>query len=186
MLDANVLFPAPLRDLLVRLAIAGLIRAKWTEQILDETFRSILRVKPELSADRLYRTRTLMNRAVRDVMVSGFEARLEELALPDPDDRHVLAAAIECGADHIVTWNLKDFPSHTLEEHGLSARTPDDLLCELFERNEDGLRAVLRRQRDGLKNPPMSQDELLGMLERNGIVETVSRLRGRDSSSSGP
>jgi len=176
-LDANVLFPAPLRDLLIRLAIAGMLRAKWTDQILDETFRSILRVKPELSEQRLARTRALMNRAVRDVLVSGFADRIDDLVLPDPDDRHVLAAAIECGADHIVTWNLKDFPAHALQEHGLSARTPDDVVEELLDTNEDGVRAVLERQRASLKNPPMSLGELLDMLERNGVTKVVGRLR---------
>jgi hypothetical protein len=58
--DANVLFPAPLRDLLIRLSVAGIVQARWTEQILDECFVAVSRVRPELTPDRLLRTRALM------------------------------------------------------------------------------------------------------------------------------
>jgi hypothetical protein len=92
--DACVLFPAPLRDLLMRIAHAVLVRARWSETILDECFRNILIVRPELDPQVLARTRQLMNTAVADCVVVGFEPLVEGLDLPDPNDRHVLAAAI--------------------------------------------------------------------------------------------
>ena len=91
--DANVLYPAPLRDLFIRLAQAGLVRARWTEAIHDEWVRNILKDNPALSPDRLARTRALMNEAVRDCLVTGYEDLIESLSLPDPDDRHVLCGS---------------------------------------------------------------------------------------------
>jgi len=107
--DANILYPAPLRDLFTRLAQAGLVRARWTETIHDEWTRNVLEDKPRTSAERIARTRTLMNDAVPDGIVSGYEDLIDSLTLPDPDDRHVLAAAIRGGAEVIVTFNLEDF-----------------------------------------------------------------------------
>ena len=92
--DSCVLYPAPLRDLLVRLARTGIFRARWTVAIHDEWIRSLLEDRPDLSPAQLERTRQLMNSAVRDCLVIGHEDKIEKLTLPDPDDRHVLAAAI--------------------------------------------------------------------------------------------
>jgi predicted nucleic acid-binding protein len=102
-LDANILYPAPLRDLFIRLAQAGLMRAKWTHAIHDEWMRNVLKDNPHLSAERLARTRTLMDEAIRDCLVTGHEELIASLSLPDPDDCHVLAAAIHAGAEVIVT-----------------------------------------------------------------------------------
>jgi len=114
MYDANVLYPNSLRDLLIRLAQAGLVQAKWTDQILDETFRNLKLHRPDLDAAKLDRTRELMNRAIRDVVVTGYEPLIEVLDLPDAGDRHVLAAAIKANAQIIVTENTKDFPDEKL------------------------------------------------------------------------
>ena len=102
-LDANVLYPARLRDLLVRLALAGTFRSRWSEEILDECFRNILADRPDLDASYLERTRRLMNVAVLDATVTDYESSVQQLDLPDPDDRHVLAAAIVGKANTIVT-----------------------------------------------------------------------------------
>nr|WTB32140.1 PIN domain-containing protein [Streptomyces sp. NBC_00830] len=93
--DANVLYPNVLRDVLIRVAQAGLVQAKWTEAILDETFRNIKAKNPTLDHAALDRTRGLMMRAVRDCLVRGYEPLVEAIELPDPNDRHVLAAAIQ-------------------------------------------------------------------------------------------
>jgi len=86
--DANVLYPSTLRDVLIRLAQTGLVQARWTETILDETFRSLHANRPDLDETRLQRTRTLMNLAVRDAVVTGYEPLIGSLHLPDLDDRH--------------------------------------------------------------------------------------------------
>ena len=110
--DACVLHPAPLRDLLIRIANTGVVHARWSERILDECFRSILTRRPALKPDALARTRELMNDSVSDCLVEGFENLIDDLSLPDLDDRHVLAAAIRAGAQVIVTANLRDFPAN--------------------------------------------------------------------------
>lgn len=154
--DACVLWSAPLRDLLVRLAIAGLVQARWTEAILDETFGAVLSRRPDLSAQHLARTRALMNRAVRDCLVSGYEARIDSLDLPDPNDRHVLAAAIHASAQTIVTFNLGDFPTEALAPHQMEAIHPDDHVLDLLDVAEGAVLRVLQEQASALRNPPRS------------------------------
>ena len=107
--DACVLYPAPLRDFLMRLALTDLYRARWTDMIHDEWTRSVLKQRPDLKATELARTRSLMDAHVRDSLVTGFEHLIPCVKLPDIDDRHVVAAAIHVGANLIVIFNLKDF-----------------------------------------------------------------------------
>jgi predicted nucleic acid-binding protein len=133
LLDACVLFPAPLRDLLMRVAIGGLMQAKWSERILDECFENLAKHRPELSPAKLARTRQLMNRALEDPLVVEYEGLIEGLVLPDPNDRHVLAAAIRANAAIIVTANLRDFPATDLARHGVEALHPDAFLHDLVE-----------------------------------------------------
>lgn len=175
--DANVLYPAPLRDLFIRLAQAGLVRARWTEAIHEEWVRNVLADNPSLSAERLTRTRTLMNEAVRDCLVTGYEDLVESLTLPDPDDRHVLAAAIRANAEVIVTFNLKDFPATALASYNIEAQHPDEFLVSLFDAAPGPVCGAVKRQREGLRNPPKTAEELLATLENQGLVQTVSRLR---------
>lgn len=110
-LDACVLYPAPLRDFLLELAGSGIFRARWTDLIHDEWIRNLLEARPDLSPERLARTRQLMDASILGSLVEGFEDLISALDLPDPDDRHVLAAAIHSGSDAIITMNLKDFPA---------------------------------------------------------------------------
>lgn len=122
--DANVLYPSVLRDVLIRLAQSGLVRARWTDRILDEVFRNLLANRPDLDPGKLARTRELMNASVRDVLVEGYEALMNALTLPDPDDVHVLAAAIRSHAQVIVTTNVRDFPEFELGRWDIKGETP--------------------------------------------------------------
>lgn len=131
--DACVLYPAPLRDLLLRLALTDLFRARWTERIHEEWMRSVLKDRSDLSAQQIQRTRELMDLSVPDCLVTGYEGLIENLDLPDPNDRHVLAAAIRCQAGVIVTYNLKDFPQAALAGHGMEAQHPDDFVSHLHD-----------------------------------------------------
>src|ERR1700722_6141619 len=97
--DACVLHPAPLRDLLLQLALSDLFRAKWSNAIHDEWIESVLERRPDLKREQLERTRALMNSHVRGCLVEGHEPLIKTLVLPDPDDRHVVAAAIHARAD---------------------------------------------------------------------------------------
>jgi len=103
LLDANVLYPAPMRDLLLQLAVTDLFKARWSADIHREWIEALLREQPHRDRASLERTRDLMDRHTRDALVLGYEALIPTLTLPDPGDRHVLAAAITGRCDVIVT-----------------------------------------------------------------------------------
>lgn len=175
--DACVLFPAPLRDLMIRVAMRGLVQAKWTEQILDECFASILKERPDLVPAALERTRQLMIASVPDCLVEGHLELVLGLELPDPDDRHVLAAAIHSQASAIVTANLKDFPRKSLAAFGIETLHPDELVLELFDERPGDLLRVIEEQAAALKSPPRSLGQVLDALERNGLSQSAAALR---------
>lgn len=174
--DACILYPAPLRDLLIRLAQTDLFAARWTAQIHAEWMRSLLLTRPEL-ADKLPRTVELMNIAVPDALVTGHEVLVDALHLPDPDDRHVLAAAIRAGAQLIVTFNLKDFPQDELAPFGVEAVHPDLFITQQFDLHEGRIIAAAQAHRRSLRNPPKTAEEYLDTLAAQGLVVTVERLR---------
>jgi predicted nucleic acid-binding protein len=176
-LDANVLYPARLRDLFIRLAIAGLYRARWSDKILDECFGHIVVDRPDLPATRLERTRMLMNVAVPDALVTDDPELVEKLDLPDPKDRHVLATAITAGASLVVTANLADFPTSALEAHGVEAISPDEFAHRLVTTDPDATAEVVERQAADLRNPRMTTAELLDGLAAVGLSHTVNALR---------
>ena len=182
--DACVLYPAPLRDLLIRLGVSGLVRARWSETILDECFRSIAKQRPDLAPPALARTRALMIRAVPDCLVAGFEPLIPSFSLPDPDDRHVVAAAVRGGAQVIVTFNLDDFPSATLSSFGVEAQHPDEFVLNLIDLAPAAVTRVITEQAAALRNPPRSVGDLLDVLLQQGLVQSVAKLRemfGTDS-----
>lgn len=176
LLDANALYPARLRDLLIRLDIAGLYQARWSEHILDECFENILDNRPDLTDEQLGRTRRLMNAALPDAIVVDYEDLIEEQALPDPDDHHVLAAALAAGATLLVTNDLGDFPAGRVPT-GLRVLSPDAFLTELADDDIETVLRVVDAQAEQLRNPPMTTSELLDGLEHVGLVEFVHRVR---------
>lgn len=175
--DANVLYPSLLRDLLIRLATTNLFRARWTEQIHDEWTRNLLRNRPDLTREQLNRTRQLMNLAVPDCLVEGYEALIPTLTLPHEDDRHVLAAAIRGRADLIVTFNLQDFPSEVLQPYDLEAQHPDEFIRHVLDLNHSATLGVVRQLRLALRRPELSAEEMLDRLEHNGLAQSVAELR---------
>ena len=177
--DACILYPAGMRDLLVRLAMTGLFRGVWSDQILDEMVHSILRNRPDLTSDQLDRTRQLMCDAVPDCLVTGHDSLIEALVLPDPNDRHVLAAAIRSGSQVIVTENLKDFPPNALSPYGIEAQSPDLLVLHLIDLSPTTVAAAIERQAAALKDPPITVAELLDRLADSGLPRSVASLRQR-------
>src|SRR5450830_3721 len=174
--DACVLYPAPLRDFLMWLALSGCFRARWSERIHAEWKRNLLKNRPDLTAAQLDRTSALMDRAIPDAVVTGFEKLIPGLVLPDPDDRHVLAAAIRCNASVIVTFNQKDFPSAVLAPYGVEAQHPDEFIDDLFDLDPAAVICAAQRQRRQLKTPPLCVDDYLDILFRQGLVQTVKTL----------
>ncbi len=177
LLDANVLYPAGLRDFLLRLADRYLYTPLWSADIHSEWMRSLLADRPDLPADALERTRAAMDRHFPEAVVTGYDALAATLDLPDPGDRHVLAAAIRGRADEIVTRNLRHFPADRLASNALTAHHPDAFVVGLFEANPDEVLAAVRGHRAALRNPPRSASDHLAALERVGLVRTASLLR---------
>lgn len=175
--DACVLYPALLRDLLIRLACRGLVRAHWTAQIQDEWMRNLKAARSDLDPAKIDRTRKLMEAALPGANVSGYEALIDGLALPDPDDRHVLAAAIACRANVIVTCNLRDFPATILDPHGVLAQHPDEFIHAQLQRWPHVVVAALAELRADLTSPPYTACELLDMLLTQDLSQTVRALR---------
>lgn len=173
--DACVLYPAPLRDLLMHLALTGLFRARWTYQIHEEWIRSL--VAKGFDRARLERTRQLMNAAVPDCLITGYERLINSLDLPDPNDRHVLAAAIVGGADVIVTSNLDDFPPAALAPFGIEAQHPDDFIVCQMDVAEGDVYSAVKAHRASLKKPAMSVDQFLSTLARQQLPQTIQRLQ---------
>ena len=158
----------------MHLACVRAVHARWTDTIHEEWTRNLLANRPDLTQAQLERTRALMERAVHAASVQDYESRIPSLTLPDPDDRHVLAAAIEAGARVIVTFNLADFPRTALESHGVEAIHPDDFIAGLFDADPDLVVTAVRNQRLVLKNPPVTVATLLEALHRAGLVQTAA------------
>jgi predicted nucleic acid-binding protein len=177
LLDANVLYPAPLRDLLMQMSFDGLFQARWTAEIEHEWKRNLLVNRPDLTA-RIDRTQAVMRRAIPDALVTGHTARIPGLSLPDPDDRHVLAAAIATAADAIVTFNLRDFPAAVLTGHGVEAMHPDDFLMGFAAAMPRQVLVAVRTCLARLTNPPITPDAYLAALGRLGLTEAALFLDG--------
>jgi predicted nucleic acid-binding protein len=175
--DACVLYPAPLRDLLMELAGTGLFRARWTDEIHNEWIENLLKNESHRERAKLERTRDRMNAAVLDCLVTGYEALIPALTLPDPDDRHVLAAAIRGRADVIVTYNLKHFPDAVLSGYAIKAQHPDEFVSNLISLDAEVVYTAAKEQRARLKNPPKSAEDFLVTLEKQSLAQTAAHLR---------
>lgn len=173
--DANVLYPAALRDLLVRLGATSLVQVKWTEEILDEMVRTIIRAHPYLQ-DKIKRTRVLMKRHLPVAMVSGYEEWIPRLKLPDPDDRHVLASAIHSNSEIIVTNNLKDFPQEVLDSYGIVAKNADDFIHYLLGINPNLVIKTIREQASDLKRYPKTFEEVLCYLGAKHLPRSADSI----------
>jgi len=174
--DACVLYPAPLRDFLMQLALTDLFRAKWTNRIHDEWIRNLLENRLDLKRAQLEKTRRLMNAATRDCLVEGYDDLIESVKLPDENDRHVLAAAIHTHAGIIVTFNLKDFPPKAVRQYKIEAMHPDDFISRLIEIDSAAVCEAARQHRARLRNPSKSVEEYLLTLSIQGLVKTVEHL----------
>ena len=175
--DANILYSAPLRDFFVQLAASKILEARWTEEIHTEWMRNVLLNRSDLRSEQLARTKNLMNENVENCLVEGYEQIIPELELPDPGDRHVLAAAIHCRADFIVTFNLRDFPAENLKQYNIEPLHPDEFILRILNFKFEGVCQAVEKQRIRLKNPPKTPDEYLQTLVELGLPLSANRMR---------
>jgi hypothetical protein len=176
-LDASVLYPVSLRNLLMRLTLGGLYQARWSAHVHEEWIKAVLRDRPDMPAARLYELRSAMDERAGDSLVTGYGTLIESLTLPDPNDRHVLAAAIIAHADVIVTCNLRHFPDEALAPFEIEAQHPDEFIRHLIDLAPVAVVDAVRSQQARLRNPPVAMPDLLALFERLGLVETVVELR---------
>lgn len=176
-LDACVLYPAPLRDYLLSLAANGLYKPLWSDLIQDEWIRNLLKNRKDLTEDKLLRTVKLMNIAFPDADVTGFDEIIKSLSLPDKDDNHVLAAAIRNNADVIITFNLRDFPNDYLSQYDIEAQHPDNFIYHLIDLNQTEAIGALKNQVKRLVQPKRTEKQVLDTLESCGLEKSTERIR---------
>jgi len=175
--DACVLYPAPLRDLLLQLALSGIYQAKWSDQIHEEWIQNVLKARSDITREQLNNVRELMDKYAGDALVFGYEAIIPSLQLPDKNDRHVLAAAICSSTSVIVTFNLKDFPASILDEYAIEAKHPDVFIGHLIDIEPAAVCLAVKTCRQRLKRPPFDVERYLNNLERQSLPSTVAKLR---------
>lgn len=178
LLDACVLFPIAVCDSLMSVAATGLFAPKWTLRIEAEWTRS-LEKKYERAPGTFTTRRDAMREAFLDweVQEQAWLALEGGLSLPDPNDRHVLAAAVAGHADCIVTANLRDFPASALAPFGLEAIHPDQFLIAQLDLDQVAVLTAFKEQRRRLKKGEYTPEVFSDGLERNGLVATAQRLR---------
>ena len=174
-LDACVLADVFKRNLLLHLAEAELFRPRWSPEILDETERAIAKItKGEADGTK---QRAAIERAFRDACVTGYDALIPAVTLPDLDDRHVLAAAIHTNAQVLVTDNLKDFPPDELGKFNIELKSPDEFLSDTITLHEQTAFGALRTMREGYQNPALSTGKIIQFAESRGLMTTALLLK---------
>ena len=173
-LDTNIIYPIEIRDLLFWFAHYELYTPKWSRRIFDEWI-AVMRRKGASEEEIAKRTEKA-NKAFPDALVKNYESLIDSLDLPDPKDRHVLAAAIKANANVIVTNNLKDFPEKILDSYGLSAQSADDFLTDLIDLNHDTAIEAFRRLVMNRRNPDLDEFQVLDAMRRNGLKQAADYL----------
>jgi predicted nucleic acid-binding protein len=176
-LDACVLYPAPVRDILLSLAAEALFKPRWSEIIQDEWQRNLLKNRIDLKKEQLNQTIKAMNLAFPDANVEDFENIISSVNLPDKDDRHVVACAIKCNADLIITFNLKDFPKNELSKYDVEIATPDKLSSNLIDINPGLACRAFNKMVNRLRKPNKTKLEVLATLKSCGLQGSVEKLK---------
>ena len=176
-LDTNILYSAGMRDILLQLAALDLFQAKWSSDIHRELMKTFGSKRLDLDPATIQRMWLEMNFYFPNALITDYEHLIDDADLPDPDDRHVLAAARHGHCDTIITQNLRDFPVEILKPFGIEVYHPDDFLLVFLETYPDGFLSAIRAIRARLKNPPYTLDAYLANLSQLNLDKTVTELR---------
>lgn len=180
-LDACVIYPASVRDVLLSVASEGVYTPYWSQLIHNEWQRNLLKNRNDLSQDQLSKTASIMDTRFHGSCVNSFHHLIDQLNLPDVNDCHVLALAIETKSKFIITSNIGDFPKSELDKYGIAAITPDDFLTNLYKKFDVLVIEAMRRQRARLKNPSKTAEEFLDKLSAVGLSLLASELENKKS-----
>jgi predicted nucleic acid-binding protein len=173
-LDTNVLYPLLIRDILLWFAYEELFFPFWSKHVLMEWSRVMQR--NGLTQTESQRRMHMIQDAFPFAMVRGYESLIEQLYLPDEDDRHVLAAAIRVGADTIITQNLKDFPKSALSPLGIAAMNADTFLVGVIQKNPTKALRAFKQMVKQRKRPTQSSQEVILSLRSQGLKQTAELL----------
>lgn len=171
-LDTNVIYPLWTRDLLLWFAFYDLYTPKWSQNIFTEWIDVMKR--KGVDENEAQKRANVMNEAFPDALVENYKSLVDNLKLPDTDDRHVLAAAIKADANLIITNNLKDFPEDYLASFGLKAKAPDDFFTDIIDLNRELSVFAFRKLVLNKKNPPYDEYEVLDIFRNNGLKDTAN------------
>ena len=177
LLDANVLYPASIRDILLHFASEDLYKPKWTDKIHEEWIRNLLFNRQDLTKESLLSAQAAMDTAFPDANILQYESLITSLSLPDEDDRHILAAAIKDKVDVIVTFNTKDFPAEAVKDFDIEVQHPDNFVSNLIQLDESKAKKAFRNQVRNLKKPPKTGEEVLATLSNAGLPQSVVKLK---------
>jgi predicted nucleic acid-binding protein len=175
-IDANVLFPIVVRDYLLWLSVYDLYSPKWSSKLQEEFSAIFDKKKLGISAEKIESQVRMMNKACPDALVMKYESLIESIKLPDENDRHIVAAAIKCNANVIVTYNLKDFPNEYLKSIGLFAVDPDSFIADMIDLSPEKCCDAFREMVLSKKKPPYDEPQYLEVLKRNGLIQTAEEL----------
>jgi predicted nucleic acid-binding protein len=176
-LDTNVIYPIEIRDLLFWFAYYDMYTPKWSKHIFDE-WQSVMERKGVSKKEALKRVEKA-NLAFPDAMVLNYSGLINGLELPDINDCHVLAAAIKCNANVIVTNNLKDFPKDYLASFSLTAKTADDFLTDIIDLNPNQAINAFKEMVLNRRNPELNEYEVLDILRKRGLKDTANFLHSQ-------
>ena len=176
-LDACVLYPAPLRDILLSFAANDLFIPHWSSQIHNEWIYNLLKNRTDLAIEKLISTKNAMNTAFPISNIEGYSHLIPTIPLSDEDDRHVVAVALKSSADRIITFNLRDFPLKALSKFELKAQHPDEFLVEIFNLYPKLSLDAFEHQVRRLTNPPMAREQVLLRLEKCGLLKITEKLK---------
>jgi len=177
-LDACVLVPISLTNVIRTAAEHDLVQPYWPSTVVEEAVLAIAEMRPGLGEDRIRRRFTAMNSAFPGASVTAGTSTLDDYYFPDPDDKHVAAAAMAAGAQTVVTANTKDFPKPLIHRLGLSVMTPDDLLLALLEDDTEAMTSVVVEITEALNNPARTKDDILVSLRLAGAPRFATKVRG--------
>lgn len=182
--DTNVLFPFSVMDLMLGLTEDSVHEIVWSQRLLAEWERVIVREHRRTAASA-----AAVTRAIREffgdceVAESSYRHLVDLMPGDDPDDRHHSAAAVAAGAGVLLTWNAADFPRERLAVHGLRVVDPDRYMCGLFSEVPDEVAGTVLRMSAQKRNPPMTAHDVADRLSKAGLsrfAELVRPLLGPD------
>ena len=177
-LDACVLAPIGLTNVILTAAERNLVQPYWSPAVVEEAVGAISDIRPGLGEDRIRRRFTAMNSAFPGASVPADMSMLDDYYFPDPDDKHVVAAALVASAQTIVTANTKDFPKPLMHRLGLSVMTPDELLLALLDDDPETMTSVIVEVAEALQTPKRTTDDILVSLHLAGAPRFAAKVRG--------